>query len=121
MSNTPEKLDWKVSGEANEYTLMSGGNWLAMLRLNGEMLVARQKLMVCRIVACVNACAGIPTGNLEAGGVLDTVIKERDELLAALKRASESLGRFVSDEGWAQSDMDCMDNADAIISKVEAA
>ena len=38
-----------------------------------------------RIVACVNACAGIPNGNLEKGGVLETVIKERDELLQALK------------------------------------
>lgn len=36
-----------------------------------------------RVKACLDACAGIPTGNLEQGGVLDTVIKQRDELLEA--------------------------------------
>lgn len=44
-----------------------------------------------RIVACVNACAGIPTGMLIAAGQsavialrpIDEVIAERDELLAA--------------------------------------
>ncbi len=45
-----------------------------------------------RIIAAVNACAGIPTGNLEAGGALETIIKERDELLAALKEARGYLG-----------------------------
>ena len=48
-----------------------------------------------RIVACVNACAGIPTDQLEIAGVLDNyecmvadfdhIKKRRDELLAALK------------------------------------
>ncbi|MGL4755845.1 MAG: hypothetical protein ACRCXB_26105 [Aeromonadaceae bacterium] len=44
-----------------------------------------------RIVACVNACAGLPTEQLEAsplGGVLNGVaglIAQRDELLAALE------------------------------------
>ncbi len=42
-----------------------------------------------RIIAAVNACAGIPTGNLEAGGVLETIIKERDELLAALNKIAD--------------------------------
>lgn len=44
-----------------------------------------------RIVACVNACAGLPTEQLESsplGGVLNGVaglIAQRDELLAALE------------------------------------
>ena len=44
-----------------------------------------------RIVACVNACAGLPTEKLESsplGGVLNGVaglIAQRDELLAALE------------------------------------
>ena len=33
-----------------------------------------------RVLACVNACAGIPNGNLEAGGVLDTLLREREQL-----------------------------------------
>ena len=49
-----------------------------------------------RIVACVNACAGIPTDDLErcpSGGLFhladmaNEVVKQRDELLAALNDA----------------------------------
>ena len=52
---------------------------------------ARQRLNARRIVACVNACAGLPTEQLEPsplGGVLNGVaglIAQRDELLAALE------------------------------------
>ena len=34
-----------------------------------------------------------------------------------LERASESLGSFVSDHGWAQVDMDAMDNIDAYLAR----
>lgn len=50
-----------------------------------------------RIVACVNACDGLPTEQLEAsplGGVLNGVaglIAQRDELLTALHDAATSL------------------------------
>ena len=41
------------------------------------------RLYARRIVACVNACAGIPTAQLEAyQGAVMRVMKERDELLA---------------------------------------
>lgn len=73
-----------------------------------------------RIVACVNACAGIPTSRIEAGAAdilaYSMELKlQRDELLALLERASVSLGSFTSDMGWAQSDMDTMDSIDAAI------
>ena len=65
-----------------------------------------------RIVACVNACAGLPTEQLESsqhGGVLNGVaglIAQRDELLAALEIivASEEFhgGSFVCDFGTLQ-------------------
>ena len=65
-----------------------------------------------RIVACVNACAGLPTEQLESsppGGVLKGVaglISQRDELLAALEiiAASEEFhgDSFVCDFGTLQ-------------------
>ena len=65
-----------------------------------------------RIVACVNACAGLPTEQLESsppGGVLNGVaglIAQRDELLAALEiiAASEEFhgDSFVCDFGTLQ-------------------
>lgn len=58
-----------------------------------------------RIVACVNACAGLPQGALDGGWTArgmseyaialeqrrDELIAQRDELLAALKAAKETL------------------------------
>lgn len=52
-----------------------------------------------RIVACVNACAGIPTYQLTAendnptnlGEVIDAIRDQRDELLAALERCRFAL------------------------------
>jgi len=40
----------------------------------------------------------------------DKAIAKKDGLL---ERASEALGRFCSDEGWGQEDMDTMDSIDA--------
>jgi hypothetical protein len=43
---------------------------------------------------------------------------DRENLLQLLESASEVIGRFVSDEGWAQSDMDTMDTIDAEIASM---
>ena len=40
------------------------------------------------------------------------------ELLGLLKRVSESLGSFCSDEGWDQKDMETMDSVDAEICRL---
>ena len=53
-----------------------------------------------RIVACVNACAGIETGHLEKYGLPDLaqkisdLRKQRDELLAALENTHNALKHF---------------------------
>ena len=39
-------------------------------------------------------------------GHVEQLKADREKLLQLLKSASEVIGRFVSDEGWAQSDMD---------------
>ena len=44
------------------------------------------------------------------------LIQQRDELLAALKLAEESIGRFTSDEGSTQHDFDVADAVYAAIS-----
>ena len=68
-----------------------------------------------RIVACVNACAGIPTENLEGVNLRDKILEysetmlnaagqgakvtqQRDVLLAALREIAESYP--VTDEGF---------------------
>jgi hypothetical protein len=46
---------------------------------------------------------------------------DRENLLQLLDFASEVIGRFVSDEGWAQTDMDMMDTIDAKIASIRRA
>ena len=48
-------------------------------------------------------------------GHVEQLKADRENLLQLLESASEVIGRFVSDEGWAQSDMDTMDTIDAEI------
>lgn len=70
-----------------------------------------------RIVACVNACAGITSEELEwiarSGGMLgpradvERIAKQRDQLLAALKKARKGLAVaiFAALEGATESDV----------------
>lgn len=62
-----------------------------------------------RIVACVNACAGIPTDDLEAcpdrglfylASHADQLVKQRDDLLAALQSISNITGDAGFNIGW---------------------
>ena len=70
-----------------------------------------------RIVACVNACAGIPNGNLESGGVLETVIGERNKLLAALKDLRPAFGAVGSRDIDVRA---AQERIDALVAEVEA-
>jgi hypothetical protein len=47
------------------------------------------------------------------------LLAEIAALLEALKLAQESMGAFVSDQGWSQSDMDNFDTVCAAIAKAE--
>lgn len=55
---------WKVNenAEANQwYITDADGKWVIGLILNGEMLPPRQRAVLERMTACVNACEGIDT------------------------------------------------------------
>lgn len=56
-----------------------------------------------------------------AKGRIEQLEADRENLLQLLESASEVIGRFVSDEGWAQSDMDMMDTIDAEIVRMRRA
>jgi hypothetical protein len=51
----------------------------------------------------------------------DALLKLLADVLPVAEDASESLGRFCSDEGWAQEDMDRMDNVDGMLPLIRAA
>ena len=91
------------------YASEEGGNWRAMAAdENGGYTIADmccddQEANARRIVACVNACAGVPTGALEdmvtpirqhlnsADIHAAKLVKQRDELLAELEWCAQSL------------------------------
>jgi hypothetical protein len=56
----------------------------------------------------------------EAKTRIEQLEADRENLLQLLESASEVIGRFVSDEGWAQSDMDMMDAIDAKIASMRS-
>lgn len=77
-----------------------------------------------RIVACVNACAGIPTELIEEGGFAAVPVithrevkQQRDKLLAALKVMRER--HQIDDSHHADLCEYCI-NANSIIKEVEA-
>jgi len=67
MSHTQEPWKFLEQGDANEYCLVTadGLNWVIAFRINGEMMPDMQRENCRRIVACVNACAGIPIEDVE--------------------------------------------------------
>lgn len=46
MSSTLDGITWHAQGEANFYRLMRGNNWVAVVHLNGEMLVWEQEQLL---------------------------------------------------------------------------
>jgi hypothetical protein len=93
----PGRIYFRANGEANSYSLIDHNliKWVMALLVNGEHTTARQGEIMERMAACWNACAGIPTEELEiiadADETFTTVhnrcIDQRDELLAALLAA----------------------------------
>lgn len=58
-----------------------------------------------RVVACLNACRGLPTDELEKSGLVSTVgtelielQRQRDQLLAALEQITRNKPRLMHDE-----------------------
>jgi hypothetical protein len=82
-NHTKEPWSFHAQGDANEYALVTDGNrWVLSFLQNGEYLVSEQEANARRIVACVNACAGIPNAALSQGIVpvhlFSAVCEQRD-------------------------------------------
>ena len=117
MSNhTPEPWSLLEAGDSIKHQVPVSSDRTSILTIATEGAIAFGAVYSAddarRIVACVNACAGLPTEQLEVsplGGVLNGVaglIAQRDELLAALEiiAASEEFhgDSFVCEFGTLQ-------------------
>lgn len=63
-----EPWTFREQGEANQFAIITKGGWIIALLCNGELTVEQQRAIMRRMVACVNACEGIPTEILENPG-----------------------------------------------------
>ena len=57
----------------------------------------------------------------DAAATIGELLEALEDLLPAVEAASESLGRFCSDEGWDTPDMDRMDALDGTLCLLRAA
>ena len=112
---TPILLQWRE--------LLGIAHWADDPRASMELSQEQQAANVRRIVACVNACAGIRTEALElrvhmlqAGDdEIAALRQQRDKLLAALKSAKHMLERDYIDD----AKMAVIEKCDAAIEAVE--
>lgn len=97
--HTPEP--WSVDPDSTDYyasILDADGADTILLGDYGDWWMTKANAR--RIVACVNACAGIETGHLEKYGLPDLaqkisdLRKQRDELLKALENTHNALKHF---------------------------
>lgn len=99
MKHTPEP--WDVHQDAAGIIVAKLNPDMSLLGLDlDEYACFMNEEDARRVVACVNACAGIPTDDLEASpehGLLhlaeftDSLVAQRDELLAALIESRHAL------------------------------
>ena len=96
--HTPEP--WSVDPDSTDYCAsILDANGADTILLGDYADWWMTKANARRVVACVNACAGIPTYQLTAendnptnlGEVIDAIRDQRDELLAALERCRFAL------------------------------
>lgn len=80
MSHTPEPWQFKEQGDADEYCIITAedpAKWVIGFRMNGELTQDQQRANMRRIIACVNACKGISTENMESMVAEGATLKSR--------------------------------------------
>jgi len=78
-----------------------GTNFMHMETLDNSTAASCMEPNARRIVACVNACEGIPTEALECQSkrkISEAWVKQRDQLVSACKRAEAFIAGFEDDE-----------------------
>lgn len=129
--HTPEPWVMSTKADGNWWHISAGNQAIAAVhaasKKRNEPYASMFEANASRIIACVNACAGLPTEQLESsplGGVLNGVaglIAQRDELLAALELAESAYRLNVITDGEPSSILDAMQRAIAKAKGITAA
>lgn len=125
--HTPEPWEWskhRFNSPPFEGTLEKECGIYPPLGESGPVAIASGEANARRIVACVNACAGL------ANEQLDRVVKnplssyrelmqQRDELLAALEKCRKELSAWMRDHGDDIATQEAVADARAAIAKAK--
>ncbi len=106
IQHSKEPWKWHAQGEANEHCLLTNDDrWVIAFRQNGELYDAEQIANARRIVACVNACAGLTTAELELAAIFGERLQaklvgakykqQRDALVAAIQQTLDENGHLA--------------------------
>lgn len=108
-SQMPKHIYFRANGDANSYALIDADaiKWLMNVLVSGEHATARQAEILERMAACWNACEGIATSDLERCRdkpadltlIAPHAIRQRDELIEALKLCKTELHFWMRDHG----------------------
>lgn len=122
--HTKEPWTIEVSEEYDSSFDIRKGEWYVATTHDGCEGNNNSESNARRIVACVNACAGIPTELIEQGGFAAVPVathrevkQQRDDLLAALKEIASMENRYDSGD-WDEIE-DARNIAKAAIAKAE--
>lgn len=103
-TNTVQPLTWRAQGDANDYCLLRDGNWLAALKMNGELHVAEQERYVAQLAAAPELAAALRAtivplmrlgdfvGNVDEGGASGLGSFDRCAILLQARQALAKLG-----------------------------
>ena len=133
--HTPEPWVMSTKASGNWWHISAGNQAIAAVhaasKKRNEPYASMFEANARRIIACVNACAGLPTEQLESsplGGVLNGVaglIAQRDELLAALEGVLAVVGDSTGVAGYhlngAIADWDEFDEINAVYTAIAKA
>lgn len=79
-----------------------------------------QAVIARRIVACVNACEGIPTEALECQSkrkISESLVKQRDAMLDALRMAESFIAKLEDDDNYTDGQVETINAIRSAIAK----
>jgi len=107
MSNKLEVITLQAEGEANCYRMMRGGNWLASIRMNGELLVWDQEAILNAMLSSGKPAAD-PVPDIARQLVIQTF---GDGLLAKIRQTVDLLQEAAAERDQLRAEVERLKDA----------
>ncbi len=99
-----------------------GTNIMHMATLDNSTAASCMEANARRIVACVNACEGIPTEALECQSkrkISESWVKQRDAMLDALRMAESFIAKLEDDDDYTDGQVETINAIRSAITKAK--